>query len=201
MPIHVCSPFPPPLLSSSGDWERFLLVPGLSCSLATWLLVSQAQWQSSSHECEPLSVPPGRLVSRNYAANLGVASGFDQAMDEEEERGAVLHEAAAAFIAPPRLEDAGLEDCALPPESIMEAFALAAISVGPRVDEDGDDEGFGEALDEDSASGAPSAAVGGGGVGVLASDGLAVLGGYDSDSDERKTAKEFEDEEKEEFSR
>ncbi|KAJ8505995.1 hypothetical protein OPV22_006881 [Ensete ventricosum] len=122
-------------------------------------------------------------------------------MDEEEERGAVLHEAAAAFIAPPRLEDAGLEDCALPPESIMEAFALAAISVGPRVDEDGDDEGFGEAPDEDSASGAPSAAVGGGGVGVLASDGLAVLGGYDSDSDERKTAKEFEDEEKEEFSR
>ncbi|RRT34504.1 hypothetical protein B296_00056964 [Ensete ventricosum] len=207
MPIHVCSPFPPPLLSSSGDWERFLLVPGLSCSLATWLLVSQAQWQSSSHECEPLSVP--RVTMDNFGPSrfqklrrkLGVASGFDQAMDEEEERGAVLHEAAAAFIAPPRLEDAGLEDCALPPESIMEAFALAAISVGPRVDEDGDDEGFGEAPDEDSASGAPSAAVAGGGVGIVASDGLAVLGGYDSDSDERKTAKEFEDEEKEEFSR
>ncbi|URE05956.1 hypothetical protein MUK42_21013 [Musa troglodytarum] len=118
-------------------------------------------------------------------------------MDEEEQRGAVVHEAAAAFICPPRLEDAGLEDCALPPESIMEAFALAAISVGPRVD----DEGFGEAPDEDSASGAASAVVGGGGVGVVASDGLAVLGGEDSDLVEKKTAKEYEDEEKEEISR
>ncbi|XP_065038414.1 uncharacterized protein LOC135673396 [Musa acuminata AAA Group] len=122
-------------------------------------------------------------------------------MDEEEERGAVLHEEAASFICPPRLEDAGLEDCALPPESIMEAFALAAISVGPRVDEDGDDEGFGEAPDEDDASGAASEVVGGGGVGVVASDGLAVLGGDDSDSVEKKTAKEYEAEEKEEISR
>ncbi|KAI4329246.1 hypothetical protein L6164_021534 [Bauhinia variegata] len=32
-------------------------------------------------------------------------------------------------IVPPRLEDAGLEDCALPPDSIMEAFYKAATAV------------------------------------------------------------------------
>ncbi|XP_055826777.1 uncharacterized protein LOC129895142 [Solanum dulcamara] len=32
-------------------------------------------------------------------------------------------------IRPPRLEDAGLEDCALPPESIKEAFRKAATAV------------------------------------------------------------------------
>lgn len=36
-------------------------------------------------------------------------------------------------IRPPRLEDAGLEDCALPPESIAEAFSLAAKAVSSRL--------------------------------------------------------------------
>lgn len=35
-------------------------------------------------------------------------------------------------ILPPRLEDAGLEDCALPPDSIKEAFFKAATSVKSR---------------------------------------------------------------------
>ncbi|GFZ08053.1 hypothetical protein Acr_19g0009900 [Actinidia rufa] len=35
-------------------------------------------------------------------------------------------------IRPPRLEDAGLEDCALPPDSIKEAFLKAASAVGSR---------------------------------------------------------------------
>ncbi|XP_022153664.1 uncharacterized protein LOC111021118 [Momordica charantia] len=35
-------------------------------------------------------------------------------------------------ILPPRLEDAGLEDCALPPDSIREAFAKAASAVKSR---------------------------------------------------------------------
>ncbi|KAF5739149.1 hypothetical protein HS088_TW12G00349 [Tripterygium wilfordii] len=35
-------------------------------------------------------------------------------------------------ILPPRLEDAGLEDCALPPESIHEAFFKAAAAVKSR---------------------------------------------------------------------
>ncbi|KAL6972794.1 hypothetical protein U1Q18_026966 [Sarracenia purpurea var. burkii] len=35
-------------------------------------------------------------------------------------------------VRPPRLEDAGLEDCALPPESIKEAFLKAATAVGSR---------------------------------------------------------------------
>ncbi|CAL5443954.1 unnamed protein product [Camellia sinensis] len=35
-------------------------------------------------------------------------------------------------IRPPRLEDAGLEDSALPPESIHEAFLKAASAVGSR---------------------------------------------------------------------
>lgn len=50
-------------------------------------------------------------------------------------------------IRPPRLEDAGLEDCALPPESIAEAFSLAAMAVSSRFtrfslsDDEDDDEG------------------------------------------------------------
>uniref|UniRef100_A0A0E0B275 Uncharacterized protein n=1 Tax=Oryza glumipatula TaxID=40148 RepID=A0A0E0B275_9ORYZ len=49
-------------------------------------------------------------------------------------------------VQPPRLEDAGLEDCALPPESIVEAFSLAAMAVSSRLahfslsDDDDDDE-------------------------------------------------------------
>lgn len=43
-------------------------------------------------------------------------------------------------IKPPRLEDAGLEDCALPPESIKEAFLKAASAVRSIVT-DSDDEG------------------------------------------------------------
>jgi hypothetical protein len=35
-------------------------------------------------------------------------------------------------ILPPRLEDAGLEDCALPPDSIKEAFLKAAMAVKSR---------------------------------------------------------------------
>ncbi|KAG8056483.1 hypothetical protein GUJ93_ZPchr0002g25348 [Zizania palustris] len=48
-------------------------------------------------------------------------------------------------IRPPPLEDAGLEDCALPPEAIAEAFSLAAKAVSSRLahlsfsDEDEDD--------------------------------------------------------------
>ncbi|KAI4331445.1 hypothetical protein MLD38_029632 [Melastoma candidum] len=37
-----------------------------------------------------------------------------------------------AEILPPRLEDAGLEDCALPPESVKEAFMKAALAVKSR---------------------------------------------------------------------
>ncbi|KAM0938381.1 hypothetical protein DsansV1_C23g0177601 [Dioscorea sansibarensis] len=36
-------------------------------------------------------------------------------------------------ILPPRLEDAGLEDCALPPDAIREAFARAADSLKSRL--------------------------------------------------------------------
>ncbi|KAI9160484.1 hypothetical protein LWI28_008531 [Acer negundo] len=47
-------------------------------------------------------------------------------------------------ILPPRLEDAGLEDCALPPDSIKEAFLRAASAVSSRAstlfhDDDDDD--------------------------------------------------------------
>ncbi|KAK3219786.1 hypothetical protein Dsin_013756 [Dipteronia sinensis] len=48
-------------------------------------------------------------------------------------------------ILPPRLEDAGLEDCALPPDSIKEAFLRAASAVSSRAstlfhDDDDDDD-------------------------------------------------------------
>uniref|UniRef100_A0A1D1ZGY0 Ras-related protein Rab-4B n=1 Tax=Anthurium amnicola TaxID=1678845 RepID=A0A1D1ZGY0_9ARAE len=58
-----------------------------------------------------------------------------------------MEEAAAAdglgpleAIRPPRLEDAGLEDSALPPEAIQEAFLKAASSVPSRVINPGDDD-------------------------------------------------------------
>ncbi|EXB74509.1 hypothetical protein L484_026204 [Morus notabilis] len=60
---------------------------------------------------------------------------------EEQGRG-LLHQ-----ILPPRLEDAGLEDCALPPDSIKEAFIKAATVVKSRAasilysDEDEDADG------------------------------------------------------------
>ncbi|WVZ64626.1 hypothetical protein U9M48_014120 [Paspalum notatum var. saurae] len=42
----------------------------------------------------------------------------------------------------PRLEDAGLENCALPPESIAEAFALAVVAaVSSRLNLSDDEEG------------------------------------------------------------
>lgn len=49
-------------------------------------------------------------------------------------------------IRPPPLEDAGLEDCALPLDSIQEAFLKAAAAVGSRaasmfIDDDADDRG------------------------------------------------------------
>lgn len=45
-------------------------------------------------------------------------------MESTEEQSGLLHQ-----ILPPRLEDAGLEDCALPPESIHQAFLKAASAV------------------------------------------------------------------------
>lgn len=45
----------------------------------------------------------------------------------KEQEGGLLHQ-----ILPPRLEDAGLEDCALPPDSIKEAFFKAATAVKSR---------------------------------------------------------------------
>lgn len=44
-----------------------------------------------------------------------------------EKEGGLLH-----TLRPPRLEDAGLEDCALPPDSIKEAFLKAATAVRSR---------------------------------------------------------------------
>ncbi|KAJ8553336.1 hypothetical protein K7X08_024014 [Anisodus acutangulus] len=47
-------------------------------------------------------------------------------------------------IRPPRLEDAGLEDCALPPESIKEAFLKAASAVRSMISQSDDED---ESLD------------------------------------------------------
>lgn len=59
---------------------------------------------------------------------------------EDDEHGSVETLATimnAISIEPPRLEDAGLEPCALPLESIIEAFSIAAAS---RCTEDDDEE-------------------------------------------------------------
>lgn len=62
------------------------------------------------------------------------------------------------MVLPPRLEDAGLEDCALPPDSIHEAFRKAASAVKSRGatffhsdDEDDDEPGCGDDPFPDSA--------------------------------------------------
>ncbi|RLM84955.1 uncharacterized protein C2845_PM04G15060 [Panicum miliaceum] len=98
-------------------------------------------------------------------------------------------------IRPPRLEDAGLEDCALPPESIAEAFSLAAAAVSSRLarsplsDDEEDEEyripatrGGGCVDDAGPARGAtvPDAdalVVGGGGTGNGGADEVVVVGG------------------------
>ncbi|XP_021298759.1 uncharacterized protein LOC110427531 [Herrania umbratica] len=60
-------------------------------------------------------------------------------------------------VLPPRLEDAGLEDCALPPDSIHEAFRKAASAVKSRAaffhsdDEDEDEPGCLDDLFPDNA--------------------------------------------------
>jgi len=98
-------------------------------------------------------------------------------------------------IRPPPLEDAGLEDCALPPESIAEAFSLAAAAVSSRLarfplsDEEEDEEyripatrGGGCVDDAGPAHGAAvpdaDALIGGGGVtGDGGADEVVVVGG------------------------
>ncbi|KAK7255389.1 hypothetical protein RIF29_28798 [Crotalaria pallida] len=56
-------------------------------------------------------------------------------MESTEQQSGLPHQ-----ILPPRLEDAGLEDCALPPESIHQAFLKAASAVN-RIFSDDDDAG------------------------------------------------------------
>ncbi|KAF8649144.1 hypothetical protein HU200_064409 [Digitaria exilis] len=96
-------------------------------------------------------------------------------------------------IRPPRLEDAGLEDCALPPDSIAEAFSLAAAAVSSRLarfplSEDSDDEegdasalrGGGCVDDARPGGGAvpdADALVGGGATGDRGADEVLVVGG------------------------
>lgn len=99
------------------------------------------------------------------------------------------HIAAGDPIRPPRLEDAGLEDCALPPESIAEAFSLAALAVSSRLphlslseDEDEGDDPLaprgGCVEDAGSTRGAiPDALVGAGGGSEGGADEVVVVGG------------------------
>ncbi|XP_047046253.1 sodium/potassium/calcium exchanger 1-like isoform X2 [Lolium rigidum] len=93
------------------------------------------------------------------------------------------------LIRPPRLEDAGLEDCALPPESIAEAFSLAAMAVSSRFPRlslsDDEDEGDaplaprgGCVEDAGPTCGAiPDALVGAGGGREGGADEVVVIGG------------------------
>ncbi|CAH1432654.1 unnamed protein product [Lactuca virosa] len=51
-------------------------------------------------------------------------------------------------VKPPRLEDAGLEDCALPPDSIREAFLKAATTVSSHMFHHSDDELEGDCIND-----------------------------------------------------
>ncbi|TVU09266.1 hypothetical protein EJB05_42724, partial [Eragrostis curvula] len=85
----------------------------------------------------------------------------------------------------PRLEDAGLEDCALPPESIAEAFSLAAEAVSSRLarfplyeSDDEDDRTAGGCVDDAvPARGPVPDVLVGGGSGDGGADEVVVVGG------------------------
>ncbi|XLR28470.1 hypothetical protein S83_056370 [Arachis hypogaea] len=66
-------------------------------------------------------------------------------MESTKEQHGLLHQ-----ILPPRLEDAGLEDCALPPESIQQAFlkATAAVKSAAAIFSDDDDETAGDCVND-----------------------------------------------------
>ena len=66
-------------------------------------------------------------------------------MESTKEQHGLLHQ-----ILPPRLEDAGLEDCALPPESIHQAFlkAAAAVKSAAAIFSDDDDETTGDCVND-----------------------------------------------------
>ncbi|XP_006660550.1 uncharacterized protein LOC102715047 [Oryza brachyantha] len=101
-------------------------------------------------------------------------------------------------IRPPRLEDAGLEDCALPPESIAEAFSLAAKAAASRLahfslsDEDDDGllkmrgGGAGGCVDDSgpTCGTIPDALVGVGGGRGSCADEVVVVGGGGEGGDE-----------------
>ncbi|PRQ50930.1 hypothetical protein RchiOBHm_Chr2g0138661 [Rosa chinensis] len=77
---------------------------------------------------------------------------------EEQQPGTLVR-----HILPPRLEDAGLEDCALPPDSIKQAFLKAAAAVKSRATSlftDDDDEEDCVRDPWPSAEGRPDAVVG-----------------------------------------
>ena len=69
----------------------------------------------------------------------------DFPMESTKEQHGLLHQ-----ILPPRLEDAGLEDCALPPESIHQAFlkAAAAVKSAAAIFSDDDDETAGDCVND-----------------------------------------------------
>ncbi|XP_015938460.1 uncharacterized protein LOC107464069 [Arachis duranensis] len=66
-------------------------------------------------------------------------------MESTKEQHGLLHQ-----ILPPRLEDAGLEDCALPPESIHQAFlkAAAAVKSAAAIFSDDDGETAGDCVND-----------------------------------------------------
>ncbi|KAJ7963002.1 hypothetical protein O6P43_018152 [Quillaja saponaria] len=94
----------------------------------------------------------------------------------KEQESGLLHK-----ILPPSLEDAGLEDCALPPDSIKEAFLKAATAVKSQAASIFNSEDEAECV-KDPGSGMPQtgAAVvivgGGDGLGVEESEDRVVLG-------------------------
>ncbi|KAK3219783.1 hypothetical protein Dsin_013753 [Dipteronia sinensis] len=96
-------------------------------------------------------------------------------------------------ILPPRLEDAGLEDCALPPDSIKEAYLRAASAVSSRAstlfhdDDDDDDDDPASCVDDpwpaaakdaasDTVVGVPLVPEAPGQCGVLKGDGVVEEG-------------------------
>ncbi|KAJ0986275.1 hypothetical protein J5N97_004631 [Dioscorea zingiberensis] len=123
------------------------------------------------------------VVSRD---DLKVVSTFVRIEAMEESLGEMLKGMA---IQPPRLEDAGLEDCALPPDAIREAFARAADSLKSRLiaateeDESDDDDGQRTKDESDVAAASSRVLVLGGDDGVVGEEKKKEKGLREEDDD------------------
>ncbi|KAI3674513.1 hypothetical protein L2E82_52213 [Cichorium intybus] len=100
-------------------------------------LIVQAYHRKSS-DSSILEVPQSKIHDSSTSPNI-----HEMKATGEADLGSLSEK-----IKPPRLEDACLEDCALPPDSIHEAFVKAATTVHSQIFQDSDDESQGDCIND-----------------------------------------------------